>query len=161
MKKLTLILCLLVGSVYGGWSTNFTTAQKKAKASNKLMLVNFTGKKWCGYCIKQEKNIFKKSAFKKYASKNLILVELNFKQGKKPKKGYGELKTKYSVSGFPTVLVLDSEGKQLARYGGYDSSMTVEKYVERLDKLVQAHNEEVEAEKKKLQEEKKAGKSKK
>lgn len=144
MKRLMLVLCLVVSSAYGGWSSNFTTSQKKAKADDKLMLVNFTGKKWCSYCIKQEKNIFKKTAFKNFAKAHLVLVELDFPSGRKPKKSLQELKKKFKVSGFPTVIVLDPEGTEVARYGGYNSSLTVEKYVERLEKLVNAYKTKAE-----------------
>lgn len=105
------------------WTTDLPKAQAQAKAENKLVLVDFTGSDWCGWCIKLNKDVFSQTEFKDYAQKNLILVELDF-PSKKPqsaalKKANQELKKKYSVSGFPTIVVLNGEGKEVWKQVGY------------------------------------------
>src|SRR4051794_6951886 len=65
-----------------GWLTNFKQAQEEAKSSKKLILLNFTGSDWCGWCIKLDREVFSKPAFKEYASKNLVLMEADFPRGK-------------------------------------------------------------------------------
>ena len=61
-----------------GWSDNYAKALAQAKAEKKLVLVDFTGSDWCGWCIKLDKEVFSKPEFKTYAKENLVLVELDF-----------------------------------------------------------------------------------
>ena len=44
--------------------------------------MDFTGSDWCGWCIMLDKEIFSKPEFKEYASKNLVLLELDFPRRK-------------------------------------------------------------------------------
>ena len=43
-----------------------------------MVLMDFTGSDWCGWCIKMDKEIFSTPEFQKYAQANLVLVELDF-----------------------------------------------------------------------------------
>ncbi len=47
-----------------------------------MVLLDFTGSDWCPWCIRLDKEIFSTSEFKDYAKENLVLVELDFPQGK-------------------------------------------------------------------------------
>lgn len=120
------------------WMTDFDAAKTKAKAEDKPMVLNFTGSDWCGWCIKLDKEVFSKAAFKSYASEDLILVELDFPRGKKQSaevKAQNEaLAKKYGVRGFPTILVLDSAGK-LIKQTGYQRG-GAEKYVGHLKDIL-------------------------
>jgi protein disulfide-isomerase len=104
-----------------GWLTSFDQAQKEAKANQKLLLMDFTGSDWCGWCIMLDKEIFSKTEFKEYASKNLILLELDFprrKQLSAETKAQNErLAMQYRIQGFPTVVILDSNGKPVGSLG--------------------------------------------
>jgi protein disulfide-isomerase len=104
-----------------GWLTSYEQAQKEAQANHKLLLMDFTGSDWCGWCIMLDKEIFSKPEFKEYATKNLVLLELDFPRGKKmPAEITAQnerLLTKYGIQGFPTVVVFDSEGKPLGALG--------------------------------------------
>ena len=64
------------------WETDYKKAQDQAKAGNKLVLLDFTGSDWCGWCIKLDREVFSKPEFKDYATKNLVLVELDFPRAK-------------------------------------------------------------------------------
>jgi thioredoxin-related protein len=104
-----------------GWLTNYEQAQEEAKSQNKLLLMDFTGSDWCGWCKILEKEIFSKPEFKEYASKNLVLLELDFPRRKELSKEMMEqnqrLAIKHQVQGFPTIVVLDGSGKELAQLG--------------------------------------------
>src|SRR4051812_585143 len=65
-----------------GWGDNLQKAQDEAKAKNKLLLMDFTGSDWCGWCIKLNKEVFSQPEFKDYAAKNLVLMEVDFPQTK-------------------------------------------------------------------------------
>jgi protein disulfide-isomerase len=92
-----------------------------SKKTGKPVLVNFTGSDWCTWCHKLEGEVFATKDFKTWASKNVILLELDFPQAKKLpdalKKQNDDLSKKYKVEGFPTILFLDASGKELGRSG--------------------------------------------
>ena len=104
------------------WSTNLKTAQEEAKANHKLLLLDFTGSDWCGYCIQLDKAILSQQQFKDYASKNLVLVEIDFPRRKAQsvdvQKQNQELAERYQIEGFPTLVVLNGDGKTVWRYEG-------------------------------------------
>ena len=88
MKKLRLsivisILSLAFGlSAAEGWEVDFEAAKAKAAKEKKLLLVDFTGSDWCGWCIRLQDEVFLKDGFKSYAKDKFILVELDYPQKK-------------------------------------------------------------------------------
>ena len=85
------------------------------------MLLDFTGSDWCGWCVLLEREVFSKPQFKEYASKNLVLIEVDFPK-KKPlsdaiKKQNLQLAQRYQVQGFPTIIVLNGDGKIVGELG--------------------------------------------
>jgi len=107
----------------GTWLTDLPQAQTQAKADNKIVLLDFTGSDWCGWCIKFKKEVLDTEAFQDYAAKNVVLVELDFPNKKDQtadlKKANAALKARYQISGFPTLVVLDQSGKEIGRQVGY------------------------------------------
>ncbi|MHB1307412.1 MAG: thioredoxin family protein [Limisphaerales bacterium] len=128
MKKLILALAAAVSLVHAAdgkleWMTDAPKAIAKAKEDKKIVVLHFTGSDWCGFCIKQDKEVFSTDEFGKYAKANLVLVDLDFPNKKKLpddlKKANEALKEKYGVKGFPTLVFLDAEGKEIGRKVGY------------------------------------------
>ena len=125
MKKWLLILtAVMVGGATfaaGGWETDFENALAKAKAEGKHMLIDFSGSDWCGWCIKLDKEVFSKDEFKAYAKDNLVLLLVDWPQrtpdSKEVQAKSRPLMEKFNVEGFPTVFILDSEGKAVAKTG--------------------------------------------
>jgi thioredoxin-related protein len=105
------------------WHTDLVKAQAIAKAEKKMVLLDFTGSDWCGSCIMLDKEVFSTKQFGDYAKKNLVLVKVDFpmKKALKPalKRANQELKEKFDIEGFPTFVVLNSDGKELGREVGY------------------------------------------
>ncbi len=103
------------------WTTDFAKAQAQAKAENKLLLLDFTGSDWCGWCKLMEKEIFSQPAFADYASKNLVLVRLDFPRTTpitpEVKTQNYSLAQKFGIRGFPTIVMLNGDGKPLALLG--------------------------------------------
>lgn len=101
-----------------GWLTDWEAAKAKSKTENKPILINLTGSDWCGWCIKMEKQTFSQKAFKDFAAENLILMEADFPKKKELpaalKKQNAELEKQYLAGGYPTVYLLDAEGKKLS-----------------------------------------------
>lgn len=104
-----------------GWLTDVKQAQAEAKSNKKLLLLDFTGSDWCGWCIRLDREVFSKPEFKEYASKNLVLLEVDFPRGKElapaERTQNEELARRYGIQGFPTIVVLDSEGKKVGELG--------------------------------------------
>ncbi len=125
----------------GLWQTDFEAARAKAQAEKKLMLVDFTGSDWCGWCIRLKEEVFDKEAFQKEAPQKFVLVELDFPRQKELsaelRAQNEQLREKFGVTGFPTILLLDAEGRLVARTGyragGPDA------YVTHLNEFVAAH----------------------
>ena len=105
------------------WRHDYNKAQEEAKANHKLLFLNFTGSDWCGWCIKLDKDIFSQTKFKDYAHDNLVLVELDFPRRKsqptEEKKQNVQLAQQYEVLGFPTIVVLNSNGQKVWQFDGY------------------------------------------
>jgi thioredoxin-related protein len=120
------------------WLTDLPKAQAKAKTEKKMVLVDFTGSDWCPPCKILKKNVLSAPEFEKYAKDNLVLVELDYPQSKEQPKALKEankqLSDKYKIEGLPTIIVFDSDGKQLFRETGY-AGTTAKEYVEKLKKL--------------------------
>jgi len=85
------------------------------------MLLDFTGSDWCGWCILLEREVFSKPQFKEYASKNLVLIEVDFPKVKKlsdaVRKQNVRLAQRYQVQGFPTIIVLNGDGQVVGELG--------------------------------------------
>ncbi len=123
-------------SVPEGWSTDLDKALEKAKAEKKSVLVEFTGSDWCPPCIAMRKNVFSKKEFVDAASKNFILVELDFPKGdEKLSEKNQPLADKYKIEGFPTVILLDSEAKEFTRFFASEHP-TVEAFLKHLDEAL-------------------------
>lgn len=101
--------------------TDFAKAQAQAKAENKLLLLDFTGSDWCGWCQIMEKEVFSQPAFAEYAKKNLVLVRLDFPRAKpladEVKAQNRALAEQFGIRGFPSIVMLTGDGKPLALLG--------------------------------------------
>ena len=125
MKTTLLCLLLAVASVQASdlWSTDYTASIAQAAAQKKPVLLEFTGSDWCPPCMKQNKDVFEQPAFEEFAKGNLVLVKLDFPRSKPQapeiKERNQQLAAQYEVQGFPTVILLGADGKELAREVGY------------------------------------------
>jgi thioredoxin-related protein len=120
------------------WLHDYPKAQEEAKANHKLLLLNFTGSDWCGWCIKFDKDVLSQPQFKNYAHDNLVLLELDFPRRKsqptEEKKQNLHLAQQYEVLGFPTIIVLNSNGQKVWQYDGYFPGGP-EAFIAQLEKL--------------------------
>lgn len=105
------------------WTTDLATGLRRAKAENKILLLDFTGSDWCVWCMKFEEDILFEPEFVNYAKTNLIMLMLDFPHDKMQsdaeKKTNAELQKKYKAESFPTYVLLNSFGKEVGRQTGY------------------------------------------
>lgn len=111
------------GATVGKWTMDIEAAKKLAAEKQLPILLDFSGTDWCGWCKIMEENVFTKPEWKDYAKENLVMVLLDYPSDKSlvPEKYVARndaLKTEYGVKGFPTFVVLDSDGTtELGRLG--------------------------------------------
>jgi len=116
------------------WNGNLEKAVEQAKKENKTVLVNFTGSDWCIWCKRLSAEVFQQKEFEEYAKKSLVLVMLDFpkniEQTQETKEYNNKLAQKYGIQGFPTILLIDGQGKLVAQTG-YQPGGAV-KYIEHI-----------------------------
>ena len=119
------------------WLSDFKKAQAEAKAGHKLLLVNFTGSDWCIWCKKLQAEVFAQPEFQQYAKENLVLVTVDFPRRKplpeEVQKQNEQLAQRYDVGGFPTIVVLNDRGQQIAELGYMEGGASA--FVNELKKL--------------------------
>ncbi|HEY9070961.1 MAG TPA: thioredoxin family protein [Candidatus Ozemobacteraceae bacterium] len=101
----------LVSAAEEGWLENLDEGLKQGTADSKLVMVDFTAT-WCGWCTKLKDEVFSTDEFKKAAGEKLVLVAIDADQNR-------ELVDKYKVEGFPTILFLDTDGREVNRIVGF------------------------------------------
>jgi thioredoxin-related protein len=119
-------LFIAVAAVHAGgkdWLTDYDAAVAKAKAENKILLVEFHGSDWCPPCIKLNNEVLSTDSFKSLANESLVLVNADFPRKtslpEAQQEHNDELARKFGVRYFPTVLLIDAEGKVLDKMVGF------------------------------------------
>ena len=90
------------------WHTDVNKAINISVQTGKPLFLFFTGKTWCGWCKKLVREVFVKPEFSAWATKNLVLVELDFPRGGSKNKVYNQLQqdcikiNKLQRFGYPT-----------------------------------------------------------
>ena len=120
------------------WTDDYEAALAQAKAENRILLLDFTGSDWCGWCKRLDAEVFEKSDFKNYAKNNLVLVKLDFPRGFTLKKKVAEqnekLAKEFGITGYPSIILVDPDGKKIQKTGYQEGG--AEAYVAHLEKLL-------------------------
>ena len=117
-------LALNLQAAEGKWHTNFDAVKQQAQKESKAILMDFTGSDWCPPCKALKKNVLDNAEFEKFAGEKLVLMELDFpndksKITKEVKASNDKLSKQFKIEGYPTIIVLDKDGKELGRMVGY------------------------------------------
>ena len=104
-------------------TTNYNDALTEAKRTNRKVLLHFTGSDWCEFCQLLEKEVLRTREWDNFAGANFITVTLDFPH-EEPiaddlKAQNSGLAQKYGVHSFPTLIVIDTNEKELGRASGY------------------------------------------
>ncbi len=143
MKKIMLFMAVaLSAAVFAmpeGFTDDWDAAFKKAAKEKKVVLALFTGSDWCIWCKRLEGEILSKKAFSDEVGKYFVPVYIDFPNDSSNmkdsvKKRNRELATKYSIRGFPTVLLINYNGT-VKTQTGYQRGGP-EKYMEHLKGLI-------------------------
>jgi protein disulfide-isomerase len=117
------LICLTLATIAcaADWNVGWKATAAQAAKADKPILADFTGSDWCGWCIKLKKEVFDTPEFAAWSTEKVLLLEVDFPRAKaqtaEQQKENQVLAEKYSIEGFPTILVLDAAGKELGRLG--------------------------------------------
>lgn len=127
----TIILPLMAALLAGmagaaeAWSTDPADAMRQAAAGNKGVMLEFTGSDWCGACIMQKKQALSLPKVQEGISRSFIPVELDFprkkQQDEQTKASLETYKNSYGITGFPTLVFADAQGRPVHTVTGYSS----------------------------------------
>ncbi|MDC0249656.1 thioredoxin family protein [Flavobacteriales bacterium] len=97
------------------WHTDVNKAIELSVKTEKPLFMFFTGSDWCGWCKRLVKEVFIKPEFATWATKNVVLVELDFPRRTKlpeaTQKQNRELGQMFGVRGYPTGWFVTPEVK--------------------------------------------------
>lgn len=106
---------------HGTEQSTVAAAAEQAKREGKVVMFNFTGSDWCSWCMKLKQEVFSRPEFESFARAHLVLVEVDFPrriaQPEALKAANQEAAKRMGVTGFPTLVFFNSDGKQIGRSG--------------------------------------------
>jgi thiol:disulfide interchange protein DsbD len=94
------------------WVHSEEEGRKLARAEQKPMLLDFTAT-WCGACQKLAKNTFTDPRVMGEASR-FVTIKVDATNDEDPK--VDEIMKRYKISGLPTVILVDAQGKEAHRF---------------------------------------------
>ncbi len=120
MKALALLFALaapLLAQSSVAWEYDLATAQTRARAEKKLLFVDVWAE-WCGPCQYLKHKVFPtpeaQRALGKYVAVSLMTQS---KDGKSDPVNM-KVAERFRVEGYPTLLILDGEGREVRRQVG-------------------------------------------
>lgn len=141
----TLLSSVAAWAIPASTETDLAIALEKAQKTKSSMLVEFTGSDWCPPCKHLRATVLDKPDFEKFlADKGLMFVELDYPRKEEAltpevRKARDEVRFRYGVRGFPSVLLLDSAGNPYAVIVGPGKSPA--HYYEQLEQALSVEKE--------------------
>jgi thioredoxin-like negative regulator of GroEL len=121
-----------VGSAKMPWVKSWDVALKQAKATGRPIFIDFYTD-WCGWCKQLDRTV--------YTDPQVVKVAADFVPVKLNAEGDGaDVAQKYRahISGFPTILFVNAEGKVEGKIGGY---LPAPRFAETMGQLLAMHRE--------------------
>ena len=103
---------------------DFAAAQEKAKASGKLVMIDFAAE-WCGPCKMLDRTTWKDEGVISAVTEKAVAVRVDVDENR-------ELAAQFRIRSIPTIIFIDGEGKEVSRLIGYRDA---EGFLEEFQKL--------------------------
>jgi thiol:disulfide interchange protein DsbD len=109
---------------HAGWlEQDLEGALARAKAEHKLVLVDIYAE-WCAQCKELDEKTWPEAGVKQWLGQNAIPVRIDTDARRK------DLAEKLQIRSYPTVLLLDAEGRELRRILGFQKPETMKAWLE-------------------------------
>ena len=103
------------------WADSYAQAIEQAKRTNQSIVLFFTGSDWCHWCKVLESEQLSDPTFARLLRGEFLFVRLDFPRSYTLPSHVAEqnaaLRKRYNVTGFPTLVILNAEGRVLGRTG--------------------------------------------
>ena len=109
------------------WENDMSSALERARAEGKPVLVNFYAN-WCVWCKRLESTTLRDAKVATVLREKVVPLSLDVDGGGK------QLSAEYGVDGLPTIIVLDTGGREIGRIPGY---VPPDSFLERVEGFLQ------------------------
>lgn len=118
------------------WLENVEQAVQQARAEHKSVLASFLGPDWDASSRAVREEVLHTPAFAEYAAKRFVCVEIRFPglQPLSPErcKYNTDLKNRFQVGTYPSLILLDANGMPYAQVEGGDTLMDPDEWIGQL-----------------------------
>lgn len=97
-------------------ASSYEQAIEQAKTTNQTIVLLFTGSDWCHWCKVLEQDYISNNAFSQALRGEFLFVRIELPRSQVIEYNR-ELMKRFNVSGLPTLVVLDANGRVLGRSG--------------------------------------------
>ncbi len=122
-----------------GSYTDYDQALAAARQAHAPMLVLFTGSDWCHYCQMLEQEVLSTKDFTNYVSSHYVFLTIDdLRNTPVPDNRAAEIKQleqKFSITGFPTLMIVSDDEKEKGRSEGYDPGSGSKAVIGQLDQI--------------------------
>lgn len=94
-----------------GWHKDFEEAQKLARQLNRPLLIHFSAE-WCGPCRRMDRSVLNSAAVLNHIASATVGVKVDSDKRR-------DLVKKFNVRSLPTDVIIDGNGRVLAKSEGY------------------------------------------
>ena len=109
---------------HAGWmAQDLEGALAKAKAEKKLVLVDIYAS-WCAQCKELDEKTWPDAALKQWIAQNAVPIRIDTYAQRK------DLAEKLKISGYPTVILLDANGREVRRFMGFQKPEPMKAWLE-------------------------------
>ena len=139
-----LLTCSLTSFVHAAmedldWHTDLDAAQAEARATDRDLLLNFTGGSWCPNCQLLKETVLSTPEFAAWVEDRFVLVYLDYTQTAEPVSEefaaqHAAIREKYGYVAFPRVVFADAQLQPYASTG-YISQLNLQQYLQHFDQL--------------------------
>jgi thiol:disulfide interchange protein DsbD len=114
----------MVKEEHAGWlEQDLEGALVKAKAERKVVLVDIYAE-WCAQCKELDEKTWPEAGVKQWIAQNAVPIRIDTDARRK------DLATKLQIRSYPTVILLDAEGRELRRILGFQKPAMMKAWLE-------------------------------